>query len=243
MQIPQDIQALMNDILTSYEMRIKEVSSLRESTFQLVEEVKKERSQLYDKLKEALAQGKSLRRKDFESMTLDIRREEEGKIEEIRDLVDIFQRQEELTRTRIVDLVERLDFADPDYVKDFVDHLRDHHETRELEIAKLLDDFKKEKDRVNESLKKFLGKGASFSIDDLKKMIREIRAKQQQTRHRNTEWMRKIMEERQRLEVQLKDIFRGLHAEQERMRREWRHMVASMKERVEATAGGGGQNG
>lgn len=239
MGIPQDIQLLINDILTSYETRIKEVNSLREDTFRLVEEVKKERNKLYDNLKEALAKGKSFRRKDFDNMIFDIRREEEEKIEEVRDLVDIFQKEEGLKRARIVELLDRPDFINTK----IVNSIKNHQENKELEITKVLEDFREEKNRINESFKKFLAKGASLRIEDFKKMVKEIRARQQERKNRNTEWMKKIIEERQKLEDGVRIMLSGLRQEQEKMRQEWQNMVVAMKEKIGTTVDKGGADG
>ena len=59
---------ITQDVIASYETRVAAVGRIIEDTYQMLERFRDEREQLNSGLKEVLANGESLRRKDFDAM-------------------------------------------------------------------------------------------------------------------------------------------------------------------------------
>lgn len=232
MDAVSDVRLFINQILSSYEARIREVKSLREYTLQLMDVTTRERGDVYTRLQEALAKGISLRKKDFDNMVSGIRKGEEEKARELIDLVDILQMEEESMHMRLSELSGMEEIADADSIKVIIDnYVKSGNGERESEINKVIGDFRKEMQKINEALKKLLSCGISLRVEDLKKTVKNISMSLNGRKNNNTEFMKKIIEERRKLEDEVLGMLSRLRIEQERMRKEWHKTVEIMKEK------------
>lgn len=232
MDTSKEMQSMVNEVLTSYEERVSEVNSLRESVMELVQETKKERDALYEKLREAMAKGKSLRRKDFDRMVSGVKRLEEEKAKELGDLVDILKMEEESKHTVLSGLLSGSEVVDSESVKQFVSKdIEGSNGGREAEINSVINDFRAEVERVNESIKGLLKRGGSLKIADFKNALKGINSSLNGSTN-NSALMKNIVRERRKLEEELLLTVANLRKEQERMRKEWQGMVKSVKDSV-----------
>jgi len=65
MGIADDMKKLTKEVVFSYESRISEVGIIIDNTYRILEEFKTKRNEMNSELKETLAAGESLRKKDF----------------------------------------------------------------------------------------------------------------------------------------------------------------------------------
>ncbi len=153
---------ISQEIIGLYDRIVDRVASLREETKQKAEEFKKEQTELGEKLKDQLAKGESLRRKDFDLLIKDIieKRKQRGK--DVAGMIEQFKTEEEEMAKGLHQL---LDKGEELRIKDFkglLVKIRARQEERKPEVeeltkaasyikeevASMLENFKKEREKA-----------------------------------------------------------------------------------------------
>lgn len=88
-------QNLTQEILEFYDAIVERVKALREETAQTIKGFRKEQEELSAKLRENLAKGESLRKKDFASLMEEIIEGKKKREGEVQDMLARFQKEEE----------------------------------------------------------------------------------------------------------------------------------------------------
>jgi len=162
---------IAKDIVASYEARIEVVQATVEDTRKLLEEFRIKREKMYQELKEALTKHKSLRKKDFDKMMEDILITQKEREENVKTMLADFQGQEMKV---IGNLREMLKRGEKLRLKDFKKTLAKIREEQEIrqketperineevlrmrtEVQSLLENFKKEREKVASEWKKMV---------------------------------------------------------------------------------------
>lgn len=155
---------IAKDIVASYEDRIRVVQAIAEDTRRLLEEFREKRERMSRGLKEALAEHKSLRKKDFDRMMEDILIAQKNREENVKQMLTDFQ-DEEMKVVKV--LREALKKGENLRIRDFkktLAKIRGEQEIRQketpnqineelsrmrLEIQEMLENFKKERGKVS----------------------------------------------------------------------------------------------
>lgn len=132
-----DHHNVSQEIIDLYDRIVDRVASLREETKRTVEEFKEEQNELGGKLKEQLAKGESLRKKDFDLFIKDIieKRKQRGK--DVAGMIEQFQTEEEEMAKGLRQL---LDKGEELRIKDFkglLAKIRARQEERKPEVEEL----------------------------------------------------------------------------------------------------------
>lgn len=175
MGIADDMKRVAEELVSSYQARISEVAMIIDDTNQILEDFKTKRNQMNDKLKESLARGESLRRKDFDAMMKDILASQDEREKEVKSLLrTFFEEQRE-----IAELIRKsLTGGDKKGINDFKKMLQDiqtRQRTRENEVSTALRQFQTEYKEMAESLRGLLDKGEAVQIKDFKEMVKNMR--------------------------------------------------------------------
>ena len=221
MGIADDMKRLAKEIVSSYESRISEVGIIIDNTYRVLEDFKTKRNEMSNQIKETLAKGESLRKKDFDSMMEEILSHQEGREKQVRDLLRTFlEEQKEMAQT----IKKNLSEGEKVRINDFKKMLQDiqaRHKAREKEVSMMLKEFQKEHKEMAESLRSLLDKGEAIRIKDFKEMLKNIRSRQ----------VKREEEVRKKL-----DEFRK---ERQDMVSEWRELTVVMaKKRSDSLKGG-----
>lgn len=188
MLVEDSIKEILNDVVSSYETRIKlqNLQSIFDNTFQTIKDfqnsiinTKHEIDKTNIELRENLAKKQSLRRKDFDSMMNGFLSSYEKKEEnEIKNLLNIyFKEQEEISQCLMENLIkvkESIAKNDVNQVREFYGAIKKiviNQEQRKNEVIFKLKEFQKEQQEVMERLKGFLAKGEKLRIGDFKEML------------------------------------------------------------------------
>jgi len=174
MGIADDMKRVAEELVSSYQARISEVAMIIDDTNQILEDFKTKRSQMNDKLKESLARGESLRRKDFDAMMKDILASQDEREKEVKGLLrTFFEEQRE-----IAELIRKsLTGGDKIGINDFKKMLQDiqtRQKVRENEVSTALRQFQTEYKEMAESLRGLLDKGEAIQIKDFKGMVKNM---------------------------------------------------------------------
>ena len=221
MGIADDMKKLTKEVVFSYESRISEVGIIIDNTYRILEEFKTKRNEMSNQLKENLAKEGSLRKKDFDSMMVEILSRQDEREKQVKDLLRTFlEEQKEAAQT----IKKNLSEGEKVRINDFKKILQDiqaRQKGGENEVNMMLKEFQKEHKEMAESLRTLLDKGEAIRANDFKEMIKNIRSRQ----------IERTNEVREKL-----DEFRK---ERQKMASEWQKLTIAMaKKRADSLKGG-----
>jgi hypothetical protein len=85
MGVKEDLKALANSILDSYEMRVRMVNALMDQSYHFFKDYQLELEEMREQLKDNLARAESLRKRDFDRMMRDVTERRRSQEEEAED--------------------------------------------------------------------------------------------------------------------------------------------------------------
>ncbi|MBU1344141.1 MAG: hypothetical protein KKE44_20835 [Proteobacteria bacterium] len=174
----QQLRALAEGIVDSYETRVDTVCSLMTQANNFLHSFQIELDDMMNRLRINLTNSQSLRRKDFDSMIQDIL-EHHRKIENEATLsLSNFQEEEQEMVLSLRDLVA---FKSHDPIEDIEALLEDmliRQKNREHGIVRILKQIQVEQEELKTGLKRLLEKGEDIRIKDYKAMLKAVRTQQ-----------------------------------------------------------------
>ncbi len=183
----EDMLKLTEEIISSYESRISSVCTIIDNTHQMLDDFKENRGTMSMQLKEALAHGKSLRKKDYDNMMKDIVESQEIMEDEARVLLKTYlDEQKDAAKTIRENLAKhKVDgvTGEAGRINNFrtiITDIQASQKTREEEVRNMLTTFRNDHKMLSESLRSLLKKGTEVRIRDVKIMLENIRSKRMQ---------------------------------------------------------------
>lgn len=184
-----DLKNAVEDIISSYEKRIENISSIFDaahlilSDFQgSVLDAKEERKQINNQLRDILARNDNLRKKDFDNMTQSIFEPQDEREGEVRSLLSNYiNEQKEILDALRGNFAKVRDAIAGDEIKRIkelshtIKGLLSKQDKRKKELTSKLKVLQKEQQEVITRVKALLIKGGELRIRDLKEMLTQIR--------------------------------------------------------------------
>jgi len=170
---------IIEEIINSYELKVRPVTSLIRQVVQKIKIFHREQVQMAERLKDILAKNRSLRRKDFETMIADIRIQHDKREIEITHMIENFCKEEEKT---VASLREILSGKNPCTLEDFKllkKKMLDRPKERERRLSRMLKNFHRDQEELAAVLRKLLEKGPAVRVKDFKAMIRAFHIEHQ----------------------------------------------------------------
>jgi hypothetical protein len=197
----EDMKNLVENILSSYEMRIQSIGAIFDTTHQLLQSFQEsfldtrfEREKISDQIRETLARNESLRKRDFDCMMHEILSMQDTREEEVRELLNGYLTgQKEMAhslRDNLAKVKEALAKEDTKRVREFQTVIKDilsEQEERKLEAVFRLKEFQKGQHEMAKRLKELLAKGSELRIKDLKSMLAEFKSQHKERTARQKE--------------------------------------------------------
>ncbi len=174
----EDLKALANSIIDSYEMRVKTVNTLMDQAYHFLKSFQTEIENMIVRLRDNLAKAESLRKKDFDRMISDVvecRRQSE---EEAKHSLKLFQEQEKEMISRLRKIVLGVSSSTLQDMEAIKEDISTRQKEREKKVIKTLKCFQIELEEFRAGLKKLLSKGEGVKVKDFKVMLNSIRAQQ-----------------------------------------------------------------
>jgi len=168
----KELGIIVEEIVSSYDLKVKTVISLMRQVNQEIKNYHKEQELMVNKLKDILAKNECLRKKDFDKMMSGIRNQQESREKEVSQVVENFYKEEEEMVTK---LREVLAIKSPSTLEDFKilkEKMLNRPKEREKRISQMLKDFHRDQDELSTVLKMLLKKGPSVRIKDFKAMVK-----------------------------------------------------------------------
>jgi len=179
MGVGEDLRALANSIIDSYELRVRTVSALINQAYQLLKSFETEIEDMIAGLRDNLAGVESLRKKDFDHMISDVIERRRQREEEAEQTLKRFREEEGEMISRLREIVLRGNSSSlEDNIKAIKEDIFKRQKEREKKIITTLQCFQIEQEELRVALKKLLSKGEGLKIKDLRIMLRSLRTRQ-----------------------------------------------------------------
>jgi hypothetical protein len=165
---------IIEDIIASYETRVKTVGAVMMRATKLLEEVRHGQEEMAVRLRVHLARAESLRYRDFDRMMEHIwlqRRETEKKVIQT---VETFQREEEAVVAQMKRILAGEERPTPEDFRGLQENILARQKERERELRELLKNILLEQEELSVALRKLLSKGEQIRIKDFKAMISDL---------------------------------------------------------------------
>lgn len=190
MHLAEDMKNIVDDIISSYEIRIQSIGVIFDTTHQLLEgfhesflDTKEEREKLSAELRENLAKNESLRRKDFDNMQQGILSIQDERGKEVRSILKNYLNEHKemafALRENLSKVKSALANGEIERIKEFQVMIKEtlvKQDVRKNEITAKLKEFQKQQQELAKGLKELLAKGRELRIKDLKIMLKEFQA-------------------------------------------------------------------
>jgi len=175
-----DFRNIVEEIINSYEIKVKTVTSLIKQVVQKVKYFHREQIQMADRLKDLLAKNQSLRRKDFNSIIADIQIQQAQRESEIGHMVENFCKEEEEIVSKLKEIVSGNSLSTLEDFNNLKKRMLSQSKERERKLSRMLKNFHREQEELAAGLRKLLEKGPGVRIKDFKTMIRAFHIEHQE---------------------------------------------------------------
>ena len=174
----EDLKALANSIIDSYEMRVKTVNTLMGQAYYFLKSFQAELEDMVVRLRDNLAKAGSLRKKDFEHMIKDVIECCRQREQEAEHGLKLFQEQEEEMVSRLRKIILGGSRSGLENIEVIKEDISIRQKEREKRVIKTLKCFQIELEEFRAGLKKLLSKGEEVKVKDFKLMLNSMRAQQ-----------------------------------------------------------------
>lgn len=185
----EDINNIVEDLVTSYEERLESMDSLFKATCQFMGSrqdpfpgAKQGRQDVNVQVREILARNEHLRKKDFDNMMQGVLSFQDEREREVRDLLHRYlHEQREKTKALRKSLAEfrsslaRGEVQRVNEFRAFIAEIFAGQEKRKEEVISRLKEFQKEQQETTQRFRGLLNKGRDLRIKDLKSMLKEFK--------------------------------------------------------------------
>ena len=199
MEDPKQLRKIVEEIVGSYESKVKTVTSLMKEVTERIRTYHREQDLMTTTLREILAKNECLRKKDFDMMMSGIRSQQDKREREVSQMVEDFCDEEEET---VAKLKEILTVKSPSILEDFKvlkEKMLNRPKERERRVSQMLKGFHRDQEELNTALRMLLEKGPSVSIKDFKAMVKAFTIE----RKDENEKVDKILEEFDRVKEEI----------------------------------------
>ena len=178
MEAGNDLRALANGIIDSYEMRVSTVNVLMAQANQILKGFQTEIEEMIAVLRDNLAKTESLRKKDFDRMFSDVVERRRQREDYAEKSLKSFQEEEAEMINCLRKIILSGNSSNRKDIEAIKDDISKRQKEREKRIIKTLKCFQIEQEEFRFALKKLLSKGERVKTKGLKAMLRSIIARQ-----------------------------------------------------------------
>jgi hypothetical protein len=213
MEMVEQMRNLAQDIIASYDARISTVETIVDGTHNLLADFRRKNGEMSNQLRETLAKGESVRKKDFDSMMSGIRLYQEERERQVKRMLAGFLREQKEMSSKLKEMLTNAESGRIEEFKATLKEIQARQEQRSKEVSEMLKDFQKEQEETAKELRQLLDKSESLRIEDFKATISNIQARQA---------------ERSR---EVSGMLKGFRDEQEEAASHWQNLAVLMKEK------------
>lgn len=189
MPLEEDIDNTVENIVSSYEAKIRSIGAIFDTTHQLLHsfqdsflDTRRLREKINAELRENLARNESLRKKDFDGMMQDILSAQDAGEEHVRNVLNSYlDEQKEMAdvlRSNLAKIKDALAQGQALRVKEFqavIKEILAKQEERKRKAILRLEEFQKGQKDMLTWLEHLLAKGGDIRTKDLKSMLADFK--------------------------------------------------------------------
>jgi len=213
MEMVEQMRNLAQDIIGSYDVRISAVETMVDGTHNMLGDFRRKNDEMSSQLRETLAKGESVRKKDFDSMMGGIRLYQEERERQVKTMLAGFLREQKEMSSKLKEILTNAELRRIEEFKAILNEIRARQEQRSKEVSEILKDFQKEQKETAKELRQLLDKGESLRIEDFKTTISNIQARQAEK------------------SKEVSEMLKGFRDEQEQAASYWQNLAVLMKEK------------
>lgn len=183
MDAATDMKNLAHEVISSYVRGITAVSKMMEYLHQLMEDFKTVEEDTVLRLRESLAAGGSLRKKDFDSMVKGVLNRQYGRQKDLMDMLKAYVRYQVEAAGALKKAVSEGDLMK---LEDACQAFREKRNGKERELTAALRTFKSEYEEIARLFQRLSEKGKTLGLREFKETIGYISVRQER-RFRKTQ--------------------------------------------------------
>ncbi|MDI6814848.1 MAG: hypothetical protein QMC90_02020 [Dehalococcoidales bacterium] len=173
-----NLKNIVDNILDSYEKRVKVVARVMKETTRVLKRLSTEQAKMALKLRNTLAKRQSLRKADFDGFLEDIVLRSLDKEKRVNQVVENFQKEGEEMIARMRDTLAGREKIKPSDFKLLSKTILDRLSQREKEVSEMMRNFHIEQEELSAGLRYLVEKGDEVKTKDLKAVTESIRLRQ-----------------------------------------------------------------
>lgn len=166
---------LVAGLVASYEAGVQAVEAVVEAAYEVLEPWKREQEEASATLRQVLAKGASLRRKDFDAMIRKVLSRQEEREREVKGVIKIYLKER---REAAEALKAAFVSGDPGRLRAALGKLQAWQRSREEEARRAIASFRREQEEVASAFKGLLARG-SIRASDLKAALERIQTRRE----------------------------------------------------------------
>lgn len=226
MGIASDIKQLGEDIIDSYDVRVKAIGQLEGDVHKMLKGFQTEHKEMAANLNDFLAKGEKDRLAGFKAMMADTQKFISNLTKEVSSMIKRFQKEHKEMADELKDSLAKGETDRLKAFKPMMNEIQKGIKGIEAYVKNRLKEFSDAHADMSEKLKKELAKYVNDMVKATKKLMGDIQARQKE---RNTE---------------VADLLEAFNTEREKMAANWQSLTATMTKKrggkpVKVEAGGG----
>lgn len=172
--VAAEMGRLVAGLVASYEAGVQAVEAVVEAAYGMLGPWRREREEVCSTLREALAKGASLRRKDFDAMMRGLLLSQEEREREVKGVMKACLKEQ---KEAVSALKAALDSGDPGRLRAALGQLQAWQKARK-EVKRAIASFQREQEEVTSAFRKLLD-GGSVRAKDLKAVLERIQTRRE----------------------------------------------------------------
>lgn len=173
-----NIKTVVDNILDSYEARVKVVAKVMKETTALLERLSKEQGEMALQLRDTLAKKESLRKRDFDLLLEDVVLRNLDKGKKVNEVLENFRKEEEAMVARLRNILTGAETIKLSEFRLLSKELLERLDRSEKEASEVLRSFHIEQEELAACLRKLVEKGDQIRTKDFKAMTENLRLRQ-----------------------------------------------------------------
>jgi len=173
-----EMKKLVLRVVSLYESRVLSVGMIIADSHKLLEDFRSQRNELCIKLRDKLANVKSLRKKDFDSMIKDIQGNQDTQESEVKNLLETFLKEQHELGCVLKNNLEKDDEIKAEDFKNIIQNIQVRQKDRLNEIRIALESFQNDFQEVFKTLHDLLNIKEMINIRDIKSVLDHVKQTQ-----------------------------------------------------------------
>jgi hypothetical protein len=173
-----EMKKLVLRVVSLYESRVLSVGMIIDDSHRLLEDFRRQRNEMCEKLRNRLASIKSLRKKDFDSMMEDIQGNQDVQETSVKELLETFLKEQKELGAVLKNNLEKENEIKAEDFRNIIQEIQVRQEERLNEIRIALEHFQNDYQEMFKTLHNLLNRREMVKVRDIKSVLENIKLKQ-----------------------------------------------------------------